>query len=83
MEKELVNIIISGSPCQQLPRSGKSDTPHEVVYTTYAPDTDITFIMRDTFEQGCVKRSEVVGWYHGEPDEGAAAEYIGKMVAEY
>lgn len=46
----------------------------ETVYTTYAPDTDITFIMKDTEKFASdptriVRTTECIGWYHGEPDE--------------
>lgn len=59
------------------------------IYTTYAPDTDITFIMKDTYEYTRDKTNtflastEVIGFYFGEPDESNTAEYTGKLKAEF
>ena len=50
-------------------------------YATYAPDTDITFIMCETFGDENIMSMEVVGWYFGEPDEELTGAYIGKLKA--
>ena len=53
------------------------------IYTTYAPNTDITFIMCDTFEGTEIKSTEVVGWYYGEPDNDSTNAFVGKLKAEF
>lgn len=53
------------------------------IYTTYAPDTDITFIMKDTYEGEDVVATEVVGFYYGEPNETDTKEFIGSLKAEF
>lgn len=53
------------------------------IYTTYAPDTDITFIMCDTYDGEDIKSTEVVGFYYGVPDEKLTEMYIGKVKATY
>ena len=37
-------------------------------YTTYAEDTDITFILQDTFIDNIIVSTEVIGFYYGKPD---------------
>jgi hypothetical protein len=42
----------------------------EKLYTTYAQDTDITFILKDTYNgSNTLIKTEVVGFYYGEPNE--------------
>lgn len=55
------------------------------IYTAYAPDADITFIMRDTFNLvgDELESTAVVGFYYGEPDEQTTREFIGKTTAYY
>lgn len=54
------------------------------IYTAYAPHNDITFIMKDTLdENGEPCKTEVVGWYYGEPDDQNTRDFIGDLVAEY
>ena len=53
------------------------------IYTTYAPDTDITFIMCDTYDGEDINSTEVVGFYYGGPDEKLTEMYIGKVKATY
>ena len=56
----------------------------ETIYTTYAPDTDITFIMMDTIQNGCEYIStECLGWYFGEEDEEMTKMYAGKLKAYF
>lgn len=53
------------------------------IYTVYAPNDDITFIMCDTTEDGETGSTEVVGWYYGEPNDEATATFTGKLKATY
>jgi hypothetical protein len=56
---------------------------HEI-YTTYAPETDMTFIMRDTYnEHDDLKATQVMGWYYGEPNEEDTERYYCKPIAMY
>lgn len=52
-------------------------------YTTYAPDTDTTFIMVDTYIDDEIFSSECVGWYHGEPNEENNEYFTGKLKASF
>lgn len=53
-------------------------------YTTYAPKTDMTFILCDTFDDvGEVEQTEVIGWYYGEPNDEATSLFAGDLVAVY
>lgn len=56
---------------------------NEKTYTTYAPSTDMTFIMKETYKGEDVIKRECVGWYYGAPDEGATESNIGRLTAEY
>ena len=54
------------------------------IITTYAPDTDITFILKETCdENGDPISTEVVGFYYGQPDEKSTDYFIGKLKAEF
>ena len=53
------------------------------IVTTYAPDTDITFILRETYENGEPLSTEVVGFYYGGPDDNLTNEYNGSLKAVY
>lgn len=56
----------------------------EEIYTAYAPRNDITFIMKDTLdENGEPYRTDVVGWYYGEPDNESTRDFIGDLTAYY
>ena len=50
-------------------------------YTTYAPETDQTFIFEET-DYKEITHIECVGWYYGEPDESATIQFKGKMYAK-
>jgi len=50
------------------------------VYTTYAPDTDLTFIMLDR-RTGEDLETSVIGFYHGSGGEHELDAYIGKLSA--
>jgi len=62
-------------------------TIQEHIYTSYDNSLDMTFIIKDLAEDknGDLEliSTEVVGWYHGEPDETTTRLYIGKLKAEY
>lgn len=53
------------------------------IYTTYAPDTDITFIMEDVWNGEELVSMEVKGFYFGEPDEDGTKEFYGGLKAEF
>lgn len=54
------------------------------IVATYAPDTDITFILREIYEEnGDPVSTEVVGFYYGEPFEKLTDEFIGKLKANF
>ena len=53
------------------------------IYTVYAKNDDMTFIMCDTTEDGEISSTEVVGWYWGEPNDEATAHFVGKVKAIY
>ena len=54
------------------------------IYTAYAPNNDITFIMRDTYHfNGELESTAVIGWYYGEPDDENTRQFIGDLVAYY
>lgn len=55
------------------------------IYTTYAQDTDITFILKDTYnESNTLIKTEVVGFYYGTPNEIDTRNYQHNcLVAEF
>ena len=56
----------------------------ETIYTPYSPEYDMTFIVRDIWDENeNIKSTEVIGFYYGEPDETATAEFKNKLKAEY
>lgn len=56
----------------------------EEIYTAYAEDNDMTFILKDTLDNdGTPYRTEVIGFYYGEPDEDNTRQYMGDLIAEY
>ena len=55
----------------------------EFTYTTYAPEADMTFIMRDVYDGDQLISTECVGWHYGRPDKILTSEYVGKLKAEY
>lgn len=36
---------------------------------TYAPSTDITFVLKHTYKNNQIFATECIGWYHGGPDK--------------
>ena len=56
----------------------------EEIYTAYAEDNDMTFILKDTLnDDGTPYRTEVIGFYYGEPDEENTRQFMGDLIAEY
>lgn len=55
----------------------------KIIYATYAPDSDITFIMCETIEGENAKSIEVIGWYWGEPNSESTEAFIGNLKAEF
>lgn len=54
------------------------------ILTTYAPDSDITFIMINTYDEfGEPIATECAGWYYGEPNQRNTDAYIGNLKAKY
>lgn len=53
------------------------------VYTAYAQNNDMTFIMQDTYEGDEVKTTECIGWYYGAPSDEDTKTFSGKLKAEY
>ena len=55
----------------------------DLIYTAYAPEYGMTFIMKDV---GCnheLESTECIGWYYGAPDPEATEKFAGKLKAEY
>ena len=74
-----LGVVYGEDACKVVP-----DEEEKTIYTVYAPDGDMTFIMEDTFSTDRVPVStECLGWYHGEPDDTATATFKGKLKAEY
>ena len=48
------------------------------IITTYAPETDMTFILEDD-----EYHTKVIGWYYGEPNAWATKLFAGKLEATY
>ena len=54
------------------------------IFDTYAPGTDMTFIMREVYEEnGDPISVEVVGFYYGQPNEELTKEFTGKLKANF
>lgn len=54
------------------------------IYTTYAPDTDITFIMEDTYNKDNeLILTEVKGFYYGKPNEENTEMCYGDLKADF
>jgi hypothetical protein len=52
------------------------------IYTVHSDDYDMTFIMEDTIENGILVRTEVKGFYWGQPDDEATKEFYGETWSE-
>ena len=54
------------------------------IYTAYAQNNDMTFIMKDVCDDtGEVVSTECVGWYWGTPNDASTEEFSGKLKAKY
>lgn len=54
------------------------------IYTAYAEENDMTFIMVDTINKfGDLISTECVGWYFGEPEEDSTKAFYGELKAKY
>ena len=54
------------------------------IYGIYSHEYDFTTIMVETYnENGQKLTSEVVGWYHGKPDDILTAMYYGKLKCDH
>jgi hypothetical protein len=52
------------------------------IFTTYAPDTDITFILEECINnKGDILETTLKGFYYGEPNENNTKDFIGKFIA--
>lgn len=54
-----------------------------MIYTTYAPDTDTTFIMEDTERSDGTTETRVMGFYYGSPNDEDTERYYGSLKAVY
>ena len=52
-------------------------------YAVYASVGDMTFIVQDTYKNGELLSTEVIGFHYGEPDANSVDWYSGKRKARY
>lgn len=50
---------------------------------SYAPDSDMTFIVEDVLVNGRVVSTEVKGFYHGKPNTKATEKYYNRIKSEH
>ena len=55
----------------------------DLIYTAYAPEYGMTFIMKDVGYNHELESTECIGWYYGAPDPEATEKFAGKLKAEY
>lgn len=56
----------------------------EKIFTVYAESNDMTFIMKETLNiEEDIKTLEVVGFYHGEPNDEYTQINIGFLRSEF
>ena len=55
----------------------------DLIYTAYAPEYGMTFIMKDVGYNHELESTECIGWYYGAPDDEATEKFAGKLKAEY
>jgi hypothetical protein len=53
------------------------------IFEVYSSEYDITTIFEDTYENGEIVSTEVVGFYFGEPFAEATKQFYGKRKAEF
>lgn len=51
-------------------------------YTVYSSN-DMTFIMEETYKNGELVSTEVIGFHYGEPYEGSVKDFSGKRKAKF
>lgn len=52
------------------------------IYTVYSKESDLTFIMEDTYNNDDLVSTEVKGFYYGEPKDKFTKEYYGELKAD-
>ena len=52
------------------------------IYTVYSTESDMTFIMEDTYNKDRLLSTEVKGFYFGEPQDKFTKEYYGELKAD-
>jgi hypothetical protein len=54
------------------------------IYGVYAPSHDITFVMRETYnDKGDPEKLAVTGFYFGEPEDQSNIDFDGDLEAEF
>lgn len=53
------------------------------IYTVYSNDSDITFIMENTYSGDDLVSTEVKGFYFGEPEDELTKNYYGELKANF
>lgn len=53
------------------------------IYEIYSKDSDITFILEDTFSDNELISTEVKGFYYGEPTKFDTQVFYGQLKADY
>lgn len=56
---------------------------YDRIYTVYASNDDITFIMRDTMNDDGLVSVEVIGFYYGTPNVEATMQFKNKLKATF
>lgn len=81
-----METVISAAIVESITSGGmivSEDTIYKYdIVTTYAPDTQITFILAETID-GDKGTTEVKGFYYGGEDTSITVAHIGKLSAEY
>lgn len=81
-----METVISAAIVESITSGGmivSEDTIYKYdIVTTYAPDTQITFILAETID-GDKGTTEVKGFYYGGEDISITVAHIGKLSAEY
>ena len=54
------------------------------IYGIYAPSHDITFVMKETYDDdGNPEKLAVTGFYYGEPEDQSNLDFDGDLEAEF
>lgn len=62
---------------------GPTSLASVTIQTAYAPDRDMTFIIRETADEHQLFCTEVIGFYQGQPNEDETNLCMGRLIAEY